>query len=266
MSFKNLILSVAFHAVILLLSVIGITAIPEQPTADVPIFFEMVEIKDVSEDKNFESSNRQIESAERLGTTKLDADIGQTTTIIKNNSVVQGQDVSDIRPEVGRPMTVDNQDASTCVSPINSIQDNNLNETILEQEKNALLPISPAETIERHRPELRDIKNDSHYDNSSQMPEKSRIRVVAEPKAKNRIIPAYPRSARRRNREGCVSVKAHIANDGTVTKTEVVSSSGHDDLDRAAAKAVETAEFIPAEEDGQTTAGELLLVFEFRLK
>lgn len=86
------------------------------------------------------------------------------------------------------------------------------------------------------------------------------------PRAKNRITPSYPRSARRRNREGCVSVKAHIAEDGTVTKTEVVASSGYDDLDLAATKAINTAAFVPAEKNGRPASGELLLVFEFKLK
>jgi protein TonB len=92
------------------------------------------------------------------------------------------------------------------------------------------------------------------------------VRTVIQPKAKNRIVPIYPRSARRRNREGCVSVKAHIAEDGTVTKTEVVASSGYDDLDLAATKAINTAAFVPAEKNGRPASGELLLVFEFKLK
>lgn len=93
-----------------------------------------------------------------------------------------------------------------------------------------------------------------------------RAKVVSAPQALNRIAPAYPRSARRRRREGVVIVEAVVRESGAVEAAEVVSSSGFGDLDGAAVKAVRTAAFVPAKEDGVTVSGRIRLTFEFRLK
>ena len=91
-------------------------------------------------------------------------------------------------------------------------------------------------------------------------------KVVSDPVALNRIIPVYPRSARRRGHEGCVTIEILVAEDGHVSGAEVVSSSGHSELDSAALGAVRTAKFAPATEDGASVTGRLRLTFNFKLE
>lgn len=93
-----------------------------------------------------------------------------------------------------------------------------------------------------------------------------RPRVVSDPAALNRIEPVYPRSARRRGHEGCVTVDVAVAADGRVDSVEVVASCGFPELDAAAVSAVRTARFAPATEDGVGVSGRLRLTFDFRLK
>ena len=93
-----------------------------------------------------------------------------------------------------------------------------------------------------------------------------RSRVVSEPRALNRIVPVYPRSARRRGREGVVTVQISVSDSGEVSGVEVIAGSGHKDLDSAAVSAVRTARFAPATENGVRVHGSLRLTFEFRLR
>ena len=109
-------------------------------------------------------------------------------------------------------------------------------------------------------------KQDESVENREIDEEEERAKVVAAPIALNRIVPVYPRSARRRGHEGCVTVEISVAEDGNVVGAEVVASSGHDELDAAALAAVRTARFAPATEDGVSVRGELRLTFDFRLK
>ena len=93
-----------------------------------------------------------------------------------------------------------------------------------------------------------------------------RARVVSEPVALNKIMPAYPRSARRRGHEGRVTVEACVDADGGVSDAEVAVSSGHGELDRAALGAVMSARFAPATEDGAAKAGRVRITLDFRLR
>ena len=90
--------------------------------------------------------------------------------------------------------------------------------------------------------------------------------VVSNPIALNRIVPVYPRSARRKGHEGVVTVAISVAEDGVVAHAEVVSSSGYRELDEAALSAVRSARFAPATSDGVSVRGELRLTFDFRLR
>lgn len=90
-----------------------------------------------------------------------------------------------------------------------------------------------------------------------------RAAILAAPVALNRIVPAYPRSARRKGHEGSVTVEFSIYNDGGVVAAEVAESSGHAELDRAALSAVETARFAPAADGGRD--GRFRLTLDFRL-
>ena len=109
-------------------------------------------------------------------------------------------------------------------------------------------------------------KRDKAVENGEIDEEEERAKVVAAPIALNRIVPVYPRSARRRGHEGCVTVSISVAEDGKIVSAEVVASSGHDELDAAALAAVRTARFAPATENGVSVRGELRLTFDFRLK
>ena len=93
-----------------------------------------------------------------------------------------------------------------------------------------------------------------------------RARIVSDPIALNRIVPVYPRSARRKGHEGRVTVEISVAEDGGIASAEVVASSGHAELDAAALGAVRTARFAPATEDGVSVSGRLRLTFDFRLR
>lgn len=91
-------------------------------------------------------------------------------------------------------------------------------------------------------------------------------KVVSAPMALNRIVPIYPRSARRRGQEGVVTLEITVSDSGAVTKADVIGSSGHSNLDHAAVSAVNTARFAPATEDGVRIEGRLRLTFEFKLR
>ena len=101
---------------------------------------------------------------------------------------------------------------------------------------------------------------------SAEVADVQQAKVVSAPMALNRIVPVYPRSARRRGREGVVALEILVSGSGSVSKAYVVGSSGHSDLDAAAVSAVNTARFAPATEDGVQVEGKLRLTFEFRLK
>ena len=96
--------------------------------------------------------------------------------------------------------------------------------------------------------------------------EQEQAKVVSVPMALNRIVPVYPRSARRRGREGVVTVEILVSDSGEVSGVEVIAGSGYKDLDSAAVSAVRTARFAPATENGVRVHGSLRLTFEFRLR
>lgn len=93
-----------------------------------------------------------------------------------------------------------------------------------------------------------------------------RARIDPAPVAIGRIVPAYPRRARRRGHEGAVVVEIGVGGDGKVDDVAVVRSSGYDELDESAVAAVRTASFAPATEGGKGVRGRLRLTFEFKLR
>ena len=58
--------------------------------------------------------------------------------------------------------------------------------------------------------------------------------------------PEYPPQARKMGMEGTVLLNVLVSREGRTLKIEIVKSSGHDILDRAAAQAVERWRFVPA--------------------
>ncbi len=77
--------------------------------------------------------------------------------------------------------------------------------------------------------------------------------------------PSYPPLALRRGWAGVVLLELSIAADGSVTEVELLQSSGHDILDRAARTAAVAWHFQPAHQDGVAVASRLRLPVEFRI-
>lgn len=96
--------------------------------------------------------------------------------------------------------------------------------------------------------------------------QEERAQIVSDPVALNRVVPAYPRRARRLRHEGRVTVEIAVGTDGAVSQADVIETSGHRELDSAALSAVRTARFAPAAKGGVSVCGRLRLTFEFRLK
>lgn len=75
--------------------------------------------------------------------------------------------------------------------------------------------------------------------------------------------PLYPLEALRRGQHGAVVVVVHVAPSGRAAGADVVSSSGHMLLDRAAREAVLTWRFLPAMKGGRAVASDLPMRFIF---
>lgn len=77
--------------------------------------------------------------------------------------------------------------------------------------------------------------------------------------------PMYPLAARRMSWEGTVLLEVQVLPSGRCGTVKVLKSSGHESLDKAAIKAVEAWEFVPAHRGATTVASSLTLSIVFRL-
>jgi protein TonB len=77
--------------------------------------------------------------------------------------------------------------------------------------------------------------------------------------------PEYPREARRKGWIGRVGVHVLISDKGTVQQAEVLSSSGHGELDDAALKALRRWIFHPAQKEGRAVVAWVVVPVLFRL-
>lgn len=89
--------------------------------------------------------------------------------------------------------------------------------------------------------------------------------VLIPPHPKADIIVSYPRSASRAGLEGTVRIMASINESGVLISAEVLSSSGHDALDKAALQAVQHTSFEPALQAGRTVPCRLIIPVRFKL-
>ncbi|MBM4040042.1 MAG: energy transducer TonB [Planctomycetes bacterium] len=89
--------------------------------------------------------------------------------------------------------------------------------------------------------------------------------VLAAAPSPNNVPPAYPRAARRRGHEGLVVVSARVSPSGACVAAAILRSSGHRELDEAAAEAVRAWQFRPALRDGTPVEAELEIPIRFRL-
>lgn len=79
-------------------------------------------------------------------------------------------------------------------------------------------------------------------------------------------LPHYPRAARLRGLEGRVLLGVEVSPLGECRHVEVIESSGHALLDRAALEAVRRWRFIPARRGGEPIAARLEVPIIFRLE
>jgi protein TonB len=78
--------------------------------------------------------------------------------------------------------------------------------------------------------------------------------------------PVYPQEAVRRRLEGEVLLVIHVSSMGLAEGAEIVESSGHASLDRAAVDAVMTWRFRPAVRDGRPIGFDLPMRFGFTMR
>ena len=130
-------------------------------------------------------------------------------------------------------------------------------------------PMEPPEELGTDPKNVEEIY-ENHSEGEESAPVESapveQAHVVSDPVALNRIVPVYPRAARRKGHEGNVTVAAVVTETGVVASADVVASSGHAELDAAALAAVRTARFAPATEEGVCVSGRVRLVIAFKLK
>jgi protein TonB len=80
------------------------------------------------------------------------------------------------------------------------------------------------------------------------------------------LAPQYPPGAGERGEEGTVRVRMFVDDLGLVTRVEIVRSSGHESLDRAAQSQLRAWHFKPALKDGHPVADIVELNINFRLE
>ena len=91
-------------------------------------------------------------------------------------------------------------------------------------------------------------------------------RVDAHPSLDRAIKPNYPIGSRRRGEEGTVILDVTVAVDGSAAAVSRVSSSGFQELDRAAEHAASKARFKPGTRDGKPVESAARLTLIFRLR
>ena len=106
---------------------------------------------------------------------------------------------------------------------------NSVNQPLLKEEKGS----GSREGIKNNEPEKGSLKG------------KGTIKITC----LKCVRPTYPPVALRRGSEGTPTVKVWINKKGKVLKTELISSSGHESIDRAAEKAAINSTFYPLEEE-----------------
>lgn len=86
----------------------------------------------------------------------------------------------------------------------------------------------------------------------------------AKPDSRN-IPPLYPIESGQRGEQGTVRIRMHVDTLGFVTRVEILRSSGHIRLDRAAQAGVRAWRFTPAMRDGAAVPDQIDMNIDFRL-
>ena len=90
--------------------------------------------------------------------------------------------------------------------------------------------------------------------------------VISPPKITDNQPPGYPRLARRLGYEGLVTLQVTVSVYGSPTKVEIIKSSGHGILDRAAVSAVEGWRFAPGKKGNTPVKSIVTIPIRFILK
>ena len=282
MKFSDILFSAMLHAVIVAGVMYGLSqhqGIPESDTEIEPMFFEILEESIIASASQLQPKAIELEPTESTPTEPTPIESKSTpeeeTTEIENTVRTKSQDF--ILSDDGLDEVIPEEDGF-------SDDENMVRTEFLQVEENeSAIQESDGNSMENlekvNKIEVSEIRSIDKAVNSNELYENmvqeqdcedaadvQQAKIVSAPMALNRIVPVYPRSARRRGREGVVTLEILVSGTGLVSKTDVVGSSGHSDLDAAAVSAVRTARFVPAIEDGAQVEGKLRLTFEFRLK
>lgn len=251
MKCSDIMLSVMLHAGIVAGVMYGISHYENDPVEDEvvePMFFEILEESVIA------AASAPVKQDE------------QETPLPKDESQVS--EPEEVEPDEPEPEPMPKQEATPEPAPeaLEKVKENNPPEP--EPTPPEPLPSHPPPQPEESDP----MPPETSPPEQAAVPEiapqadQEVAKVVSEPAAIGRIVPKYPRSARRRGKEGAVTLEIRVSDSGKVSDTTVVSSSGHRDLDAAAVSAVRSAQFAPATEDGVKVEGRVRLTFEFRLR
>lgn len=220
------------------------------------IFVEIVEESQLPANKSEEQKQEQ-EKEEKEAKEKIDEEEEVAVKKIKELAPATKEPLQEMPTKDEPPMIEDTTRTEEAPNNQKRTEEERVNN---KSEKKEIANAEPKEITEKPSP-----CKDS-CENANIPAEVERAKVISAPKAIGRIEPVYPRSARRRGREGIVTIEAAVEETGQVGDVAVVATSGHDDLDSAAIKAVRKAKFVPANDNGQSVAAKLRLTFNFRLK
>lgn len=211
------------------------------------IFVEIVEESQLPSNKAEEQKQEQEKEEEKKTEEKIDKE-----------EEIEVKKIKELAPATKEPLQeMPTKDEPPKIEDTTRTEEERVN---YKSEKKEIANAEPKEITEKPSP------CKASCENANIPAEVERAKVISAPKAIGRIEPVYPRSARRRGREGIVTIEAAVEETGQVADVAVVATSGHDDIDSAAIKAVRKAKFVPANDNGQSVAAKLRLTFNFRLK
>lgn len=220
------------------------------------IFVEIVEESQLPANKSEEQRQEQ-EKEEKEAKEKIEEEEEVAVKKIKELAPATKEPLQEMPTKDEPPMIEDTTRTEEAPNNQKRTEEERVNN---KSEKKEITNAEPKEITEKPSP------CKASCENANIPAEVERAKVISAPKAIGRIEPVYPRSARRRGREGMVTIEAAVEETGQVGDVAVVATSGHDDLDSAAIKAVRKAKFVPANDKGRSVAAKLRLTFNFRLK
>lgn len=220
------------------------------------IFVEIVEESQLPANKSEEQRQEQ-EKEEKEAKEKIEEEEEVAVKKIKELAPATKEPSQEMPTKDEPPMIEDTTRTEEAPNNQKRTEEERVNN---KSEKKEITNAEPKEITEKPSP------CKASCENANIPAEVERAKVISAPKAIGRIEPVYPRSARRRGREGMVTIEAAVEETGQVGDVAVVATSGHDDLDSAAIKAVRKAKFVPANDKGRSVAAKLRLTFNFRLK